>query len=136
MEPVPCAGCSTFFIPRNKCQIFCSTLDCQQVRKILWHKQKLATDPEYKDRRGKKFYHFSTKQFSMIAKMDSGTWDKCQLKYQSEFHFFLLAELKINCFSFQECFFIGQQPGQYDHDDGNGSNTNIGPEEGSCCCLK
>ena len=49
MESVPCAGCSTFFVPRNKCQIFCSEPDCQRVRKALWQKQKLATDPEYKE---------------------------------------------------------------------------------------
>ncbi len=160
MESVPCAGCSTFFVPRNKCQIFCSEPDCQRVRKALWQKQKLATDPEYKeeqrlaqnkwlqnnpdywkdyrsghpeqadrnrslqkirnmknrqdqtvcklsknhwyckdgrektqriqpfrgilactysckDGRGKNFYHFSTSQFHMIAKMDPRTWDQC-----------------------------------------------------------
>ncbi len=49
MESVPCAGCSTFFVPRNKCQMFCSEPDCQRVRKALWQKQKLATDPEYKE---------------------------------------------------------------------------------------
>ena len=49
MEPVPCAGCSTFFVPRNKCQIFCSKPCCQRIRKALWQKQKLATDPEYKE---------------------------------------------------------------------------------------
>ncbi len=48
MEPIPCAGCSTFFVPRNKCQMFCSKPACQRVRKNLWQKQKLATDPEYK----------------------------------------------------------------------------------------
>ncbi|MFH2059662.1 MAG: hypothetical protein ABIJ59_12265 [Pseudomonadota bacterium] len=49
MEPVPCAGCSTFFVPRNKCQVFCSKPDCQRVRKTLWQKQKLSIDPEYKE---------------------------------------------------------------------------------------
>ncbi|MCP3889275.1 MAG: hypothetical protein GY702_10430 [Desulfobulbaceae bacterium] len=49
MEQVPCAGCSTFFIPRNKFQIFCSKPCCQRIRKTLWQKQKLATDPEYKE---------------------------------------------------------------------------------------
>jgi len=48
MESVPCAACSTFFIPRNKLQIFCSTQGCQNARKALWHKNKLSTDPEYK----------------------------------------------------------------------------------------
>ena len=49
MEPVPCPGCSTFFVPRNKCQIFCSKPGCQRVRKTLWQRQKLAADPEYKE---------------------------------------------------------------------------------------
>ncbi len=49
MVPLPCAGCCAFFVPRNKCQIFCSKPDCQRVRKTLWQKQKLATDPEYKE---------------------------------------------------------------------------------------
>jgi hypothetical protein len=48
MESVPCVACSTFFIPRNKLQIFCSTQGCQHARKALWQKNKLATDPEYK----------------------------------------------------------------------------------------
>jgi len=37
MESIPCACCSTFFVPRNKCQIFCSKPGCQKVRKALWH---------------------------------------------------------------------------------------------------
>lgn len=49
MESVLCAACSTFFIPRNKSQIFCSTQGCQHARKALWQKNKLATDPEYKE---------------------------------------------------------------------------------------
>jgi len=49
METVLCAACSTFFIPRNKLQIFCSTQRCQHARKALWQKNKLATDPEYKE---------------------------------------------------------------------------------------
>lgn len=48
MDPSPCPGCDTFFVPRNKLQIFCSTPECQKIRKALWHKQKLATDPDYK----------------------------------------------------------------------------------------
>jgi hypothetical protein len=47
MEPIPCLGCSTFFIPRNKLQTHCSTPDCQRARKALWQRQKLANDPEY-----------------------------------------------------------------------------------------
>jgi len=49
MEQFPCVGCSTFFTPRNKNQRFCSKLVCQRLRKALWHKTKLATDPEYKE---------------------------------------------------------------------------------------
>jgi len=48
MDPVPCPGCDTFFVPRNKLQIFCSTPGCQKIRKALWQKQKLDTDPDYK----------------------------------------------------------------------------------------
>jgi hypothetical protein len=47
MEPIPCLGCSTFFIPRNKLQTHCSTPACQRARKASWQRQKLATDPEY-----------------------------------------------------------------------------------------
>jgi hypothetical protein len=49
MEPVPCLACSTFFTPRNKLQDFCSNPNCQLVRKNLWQKKKLATDPEYRE---------------------------------------------------------------------------------------
>ncbi len=47
MEPVPCIACGTFFTPRNKDQGFCSKA-CQHVRKALWQKKRLATDPDYK----------------------------------------------------------------------------------------
>ncbi len=49
MDSVPCAGCSTFFVPRNKCQMFCSKPCCQRIRKAIWQKQKLAADPEYNE---------------------------------------------------------------------------------------
>lgn len=49
MESVPCPACSTFFIPRNKSQNFCSELGCQRTRKALWQKQKIASDPDYKE---------------------------------------------------------------------------------------
>lgn len=48
MEPSPCPGCDAFFVPRNKLQIFCSKPGCQKIRKALWQKEKLATDPDYK----------------------------------------------------------------------------------------
>jgi hypothetical protein len=47
MDPIPCLGCSTFFIPRNKLQTHCSTSACQRARKALWQRQKLANDPDY-----------------------------------------------------------------------------------------
>lgn len=49
MESVPCPACSTFFIPRNKSQNFCSEQGCQRTRKALWQKQKIASDPDYKE---------------------------------------------------------------------------------------
>jgi len=49
MESVPCPACNTFFVPRNKFQIFCSEPGCQRTRKALWQKQKLASDPDYKE---------------------------------------------------------------------------------------
>ena len=49
MESVPCPACSTFFIPRNKSQDFCSELGCQRTRKALWQKQKITSDPDYKE---------------------------------------------------------------------------------------
>lgn len=49
MESIPCPCCSTFFIPRNKSQRFCSKPECQRIRKALWQKQKLTTDPDYKE---------------------------------------------------------------------------------------
>jgi len=49
MEQLPCAGCSTFFTPRNKDQCFCSQVACQRLRKAIWQKKKRATDPEYKE---------------------------------------------------------------------------------------
>jgi len=48
MDPIPCPSCDSFFVPRNKLQIFCSGSDCQRTRKALWQKQKLACDPAYK----------------------------------------------------------------------------------------
>ncbi len=49
MEFVPCLNCSTFILPRNKRQTFCSEPDCQKARKALWQKNKLATDPDYRE---------------------------------------------------------------------------------------
>ena len=48
MDPIPCPCCDSFFVPRNKQQVFCSGSDCQRTRKALWQKQKLTCDPEYK----------------------------------------------------------------------------------------
>jgi hypothetical protein len=49
MEQVPCIGCNIFFTPRNQDQNFCSKPICQKIRKAIWQKMKIATDPEYKD---------------------------------------------------------------------------------------
>ena len=48
MDSIPCTCCSTFFIPRNKAQFFCSGHSCQLARKALWQKEKIASDPDYK----------------------------------------------------------------------------------------
>jgi len=52
MAQFPCPGCSTFFTPRNKKQNYCPKPACQKLRKAIWQKQKLATDPEYKEGQG------------------------------------------------------------------------------------
>jgi len=49
MESVLCPCCNTFFTPRNKHQIFCTKPKCQRARKALWQRNKIATDPEYKE---------------------------------------------------------------------------------------
>lgn len=49
MESVPCPVCYTFFVPRNKSQSFCPKSRCQRTRKALWQKQKIASDPDYKE---------------------------------------------------------------------------------------
>ena len=48
MDAIPCPCCSSFFVPRNKLQVFCSKSGCQRARKTLWQKKKMACDPEYK----------------------------------------------------------------------------------------
>lgn len=49
MKSIPCLCCGTFFVPRNKDQKYCSKPDCQRKRKARWQRQKLATDPAYKE---------------------------------------------------------------------------------------
>lgn len=49
MESIPCLCCGTFFVPRNKKQNYCSEHACQCKRKARWQKNKLATDPDYKE---------------------------------------------------------------------------------------
>lgn len=49
MDSVPCLGCGKFFIPRNKSQQYCSKPECQKIRKALWQKEKMNTNPEYKE---------------------------------------------------------------------------------------
>jgi len=50
MKQIQCAHCGHLFEPnpRVKNQRYCSKKECQQARKRLWQKQKLATDPDYK----------------------------------------------------------------------------------------
>lgn len=47
MDTILCLGCGTFFLPRNKLQVYCSRPGCQLARKALWQRQKLANDPDY-----------------------------------------------------------------------------------------
>ncbi len=47
MEPIPCLGCSTFFTPRNRSQMYCTYQECQKKRKATWHRNKKKKDPEY-----------------------------------------------------------------------------------------
>jgi hypothetical protein len=50
MKQIQCAHCGHLFAPnpRVKNQRYCSEKECQRARKRLWHKRKLATDPDYK----------------------------------------------------------------------------------------
>lgn len=49
MDDIPCLGCGTFFKPRNSLQNYCSKRSCQAIRKKTWHKNKIKSDPEYRD---------------------------------------------------------------------------------------
>lgn len=48
MEAIPCSGCGAFFHPRNKLQQYCSKSQCQGIRKALWQRNKINSDPQYK----------------------------------------------------------------------------------------
>jgi phage FluMu protein Com len=50
MKQIRCAHCGRLFDPnpRVKNQRYCSEKECQRVRKKLWQRHKLATDPDYK----------------------------------------------------------------------------------------
>ncbi len=50
---IRCAHCKCLFFPnpRVKNQRYCSSRACQNVRKRLWQKEKIATDPDYKQNR-------------------------------------------------------------------------------------
>jgi hypothetical protein len=48
MEKIPCVHCGTFFIPRNREQNYCSTLECQRARKAAWQRFKIRTDTDYR----------------------------------------------------------------------------------------
>jgi Tfp pilus tip-associated adhesin PilY1 len=47
----PCKHCGKLFCPRaqNPNQEYCSEAACQKARKRDWQRQKLKTDPEYRD---------------------------------------------------------------------------------------
>jgi hypothetical protein len=48
---IPCANCSHPFTPdpRVKNQRYCGGKDCQRARKREWQKEKLRTNPDYKE---------------------------------------------------------------------------------------
>jgi len=48
---IRCAHCGSLFEPnpRARNQQYCSHQDCQRARKRAWQKQKLRTDPDYRD---------------------------------------------------------------------------------------
>ena len=49
MNRILCAHCGRDFLPnpRVKNQRYCNRPECQRLRKALWQRQKLATDPDY-----------------------------------------------------------------------------------------
>lgn len=49
MEEVPCVHCGTFFLRRNRKQNYCSFPACQKARKAAWQRNKLQSDPEYRE---------------------------------------------------------------------------------------
>lgn len=48
MDAIPCSGCGSFFYSRNRLQRYCSKPECQKVRKTLWQRNKIKSDPKYK----------------------------------------------------------------------------------------
>ena len=48
MDPIPCVNCSTFFIPRNCKQNYCTKADCQRARKAAWQRYKMKYDDDYR----------------------------------------------------------------------------------------
>ncbi|HFE9908580.1 TPA: hypothetical protein ACGA4X_003575 [Acinetobacter baumannii] len=51
MEKIRCKACHQLFIPcsRVKTQSYCSKPECQRHRKRLWQKEKINSDPAYRD---------------------------------------------------------------------------------------
>jgi hypothetical protein len=49
MNRMLCTHCGREFLPnpRVKNQRYCNRPECQRLRKALWQRQKLATDPDY-----------------------------------------------------------------------------------------
>jgi len=50
---IRCAYCKCLFFPNPhvKNQRYCSSKACQRARKRLWQREKIATDPDYKQNR-------------------------------------------------------------------------------------
>jgi len=50
MAQATCASCTRLFTvrPQSPAQTYCSDVECQRKRRQTWHKQKLATDPDYR----------------------------------------------------------------------------------------
>jgi hypothetical protein len=48
MEQIPCVNCSTFFIPRNRKQNYCTQPACQRARRAVWQRYKIKTDADYR----------------------------------------------------------------------------------------
>lgn len=50
-----CSGCGETFLPRPQSprQAYCSKVQCQKARKLLWQRTKRRSDPDYLDNQSK-----------------------------------------------------------------------------------